>query len=67
MNRKDITAWVVTYYDIKDNVISTHVINNRHENEAEDEAIADLPVHCEDWSLMPEGFFAEKVLDLSTK
>ena len=63
MDRNDITNWVVTYYDIKDDVISTHVINDRHEHEAENEAIADLPYHCEDWSLMPEGFFEEKVLD----
>ena len=49
--------WIVTYYDIMDNVISSHDIKGRTEHEAEDEAIADLPYDCEDWSLMPEGFF----------
>lgn len=51
--------WTATYYDIKDNVISQHEINDRSEHEAEDEAIADMPPNTEDWSLMPEGFFEE--------
>ena len=51
--------WVVTYYDIKDNIISSHDIKDRNEHEAEKEAIADLPYHAEDWTLMREEFFEE--------
>jgi len=51
--------WTVTYYDIKDNVISQHEIKDRSESQAEKEAMADMPCHCEDWSVMPEGFFEE--------
>lgn len=54
-----MSNWIVTYYDIMDNIISSHEIKDRTEHEAEDEAIADLPYNCEDWSLMPEGFFEE--------
>ena len=49
--------WTATYYDIYNNIITSHAINDRNEHEAEKEAIADMPAHCEDWSLMPEGFF----------
>ena len=49
--------WIVTYYDINNNVISSHSIKGRNEHEAEHEALGDMPHHCEDWSLMPEGFF----------
>jgi len=48
--------WIVTYYDINDQIISTHVIKDRNEHEAEREAIADMPCDCNDWSMMPEGF-----------
>lgn len=51
--------WTVTYYDIKDNVIAQYEIKDRSESQAEKEAIADMPANCEDWSLMPEGFFEE--------
>jgi len=51
--------WTVTYYDLHDNILSSHIIANRTESEAESEAIADMPPLCEDWSLMPEGFFEE--------
>ena len=46
--------WTVTYYKgTTDKVISSHVIKDRTEHEAEKEAIADLPYHAEDWTLMP--------------
>ena len=49
MEQKD---WIATYYGTKDNVISSHVIADRNEHEAEKEAIADMPYNCEDWTLM---------------
>ena len=61
MDDNQHTNWTATYYDIKNNIISSHEITDRTENEAESEAIADLPYHCEDWSLMPEGFLTESV------
>jgi len=49
--------WNVTYYDNNNQIISTHAIKNRNDHEAEHEAIADMPCDCNDWSMMPEGFF----------
>jgi hypothetical protein len=45
--------WIVRYYDKKDVEISSHIIKDRTEQEAENEAIADMPRNCEDWTLMP--------------
>jgi len=51
--------WTVTYYSGRGNtVISSHDIKDRNEHEAEKEAIADMPERCEDWSLVPKGFFS---------
>jgi hypothetical protein len=40
--------WIVRYYDQEDNIISEHSIKNRTENEAFKEAIADIPLNCQD-------------------
>ena len=45
--------WRVTYYDASDLEISSHIITDRTEHEVENEAMADMPSNCEDWSLMP--------------
>jgi len=45
--------WKVTYYDKNDKVISSHIIKDRTEAEAEREATGDMPSGCEDWSMMP--------------
>jgi hypothetical protein len=50
MDRKD---WVVRYYDKNDKEISSHIIKDRTEHEADNEAVADMPLNCEDWSMMP--------------
>lgn len=50
MDRKD---WLVRYYDKNDKEISNHIIKDRTEHEAENEAMADIPRNCEDWSMMP--------------
>jgi len=44
--------WIVRYYDKKDKQIGSHIIKDRTEHEAEEEAIADMPLECEDWTLM---------------
>lgn len=44
--------WIVRYYDKKDKQIGSHVIKDRTEHEAEEEAIADMPYDCEDWTLV---------------
>jgi len=44
--------WIVRYYDKKDNLIGSHLIKSRTEHEAEEEAIADMPYECEDWTLV---------------
>jgi hypothetical protein len=44
--------WIVTYYDKKNNVISSHKIMDRTEHEAVNEAMADIPVNCDDWTLI---------------
>jgi len=44
--------WNVSYYDIKNGIISIHTILDRTEQEAEKEAIADMPSNCEDWTMM---------------
>ena len=49
--------WIVTYYNIYNQIISSYIIKDRNEHEAEHEACADMPCDCEDWSLMQEGFF----------
>ncbi len=51
MERKD---WIVRYYDKKDNLISSHIIKDRTEHEAENEAMGDMPYECEDWTLVPK-------------
>ena len=47
----EVQDWIVRYYDKKDNQIGSHLIKSRTEHEAEEEAIADMPYECEDWSL----------------
>ena len=42
--------WRVIAYNAKNTVIESWVIKDRTENEAEKEAIADLPI-CDDWSM----------------
>lgn len=43
--------WLVTYYD-DEVILSTHIIENRDEHQAEHEAIADMPIDCNDWSMI---------------
>jgi hypothetical protein len=47
-----IKDWIVRYYDKKDKQIGSHVIKDRTEHEAENEAIADMPLECEDWTMV---------------
>jgi len=49
-----VQDWIVRYYDKKDKQIGSHLIKGRTEHEAEEEAIADMPYECEDWSLTPK-------------
>ena len=49
--RKD---WIVRYYDKKDKLIGSHVIKDRTEHEADNEAVADMPLDCEDWTLVEQ-------------
>jgi hypothetical protein len=44
--------WIVRYYDKKDSLIGSHTIKDRTEHEAENEAVADMPYECEDWTLV---------------
>lgn len=52
---KDVTRknWIVRYYDKKDKLLGSHMIKDRTEHEAEEEAIADMPLECDDWTLVP--------------
>jgi hypothetical protein len=43
--------WIVRYYDRKNVLIGSHLIKDRTENEAESEAVADMPDNCDDWTL----------------
>jgi hypothetical protein len=54
-NGKDVTRknWIVRYYDKKDKLIGSHMIKDRTDHEAQEEAIADMPLNCEDWTLVP--------------
>jgi hypothetical protein len=47
--RKD---WIVRYYNKKDKLIGSHVIKDRTEHEADNEAVADMPSDCEDWTMV---------------
>jgi len=58
--------WKVIYYDKKDNEISSHVINNRTEYEAKNEAMADMPTKSENWSLT-EYFTEEEINEFKEK
>ena len=51
------TNWRVRVYDVNEKVISTWVIQNRTEHEAESEATADVVKEkgYADWSMMEEG------------
>jgi len=53
---KDVTVknWIVRYYDKKDKLLGSHMIKDRTDHEAQEEAIADMPYNCEDWTLMPQ-------------
>ena len=44
--------WIVRYYDKKDKLIGSHVIKDRTEHEADNEAVADMPSECEDWTMV---------------
>jgi hypothetical protein len=46
--------WIVRYYNKKDTLIGSHIIKDRTEHEAEEEAIADMPLECEDWTLVAQ-------------
>ena len=48
----DKKDWVVRYYNKKDKEISSHIIKDRTEHEAENEAMADMPRKCDDWTMM---------------
>jgi len=51
----EVQDWIVRYYDKKDKQIGSHLIKERTEHEAEEEAIANMPYECEDWTLMPKS------------
>lgn len=44
-------TWKVRYYDVNGKAIGMHTIKDRTESEASKEAIADMPMECEDWSM----------------
>jgi hypothetical protein len=46
-----VITYIVTYYDIENDVIDTEIIIDRTEHEAEREAIGLMPFECEDWTL----------------
>jgi hypothetical protein len=48
----DTKDWIVRYYDKKDKQIGSHIIKDRTEHEASEEAIADMPLECEDWTMV---------------
>jgi hypothetical protein len=48
--------WRVVYYDKNNKIIKSFIINNRTEHSAENEAMADMPDNCDDWSLMELKF-----------
>lgn len=47
-----VKNWIVRYYDKKDKLIGSHIIKERTEQEAENEAIGDMPYECEDWTMV---------------
>ena len=47
--------WKIKYYDKNDKLISSFLIENRTEHEAQNEAMGDIPNNCEDWTMMPES------------
>ena len=49
---KTMENWIVRYYDKNDKEISSHVISDRTEHEAENEAMADMPYNCVDWTMV---------------
>jgi hypothetical protein len=49
MERKD---WIVRYYDKKDKLISSYIIKDRTEHEAENEAMGDMTYECDDWTMV---------------
>jgi len=50
----DTKDWVVRYYDKKNVLLDSHIIKDRTEHEAENEAMADMPDKCDDWTLTPK-------------
>jgi hypothetical protein len=50
--RPVVKDWIVRYYNKKDNLIGSHIIRDRTEQEAENEAIGDMPYDCEDWTIV---------------
>lgn len=49
---KQCKNWIVCYYDKDIHNIGTLIINDRTEHEAENEATADMPPNCADWTLI---------------
>jgi len=47
--------WIVRYYDKRDNLIESFLIKDRTEHEAENEAMAQMPDKCEDWTLTEQN------------
>lgn len=47
--------WTVTAYNVKDEEIASFDILNRTEQEAEREAMGQLPSDCEDWTMVEKG------------
>jgi len=43
--------WMAIYYDKNDKELGFIIIKDRTEHEAENEAMADMPKKCDDWSL----------------
>jgi hypothetical protein len=46
--------WTATYYDKNNKIIDTILIKDRTEHEAENEAMADMPNNCNDWTLISQ-------------
>ena len=53
-NMADMKDWVVRYYDKRNVLLDSHIIKDRTEHEAENEAMADIPDKCDDWTLTPK-------------
>ncbi len=43
--------WIVTYYTRQKTVISSYTVEDMTEEEAEVEALSDMPDDCKDWEV----------------